>query len=54
MPFHWCHQETMMLMSLIPFIGFFYMKIHIWFNNKFGNKCHAKNCKAEHDHEKND
>lgn len=54
MPFHFCSDELFALMSLIPIIGIFFKKIHIWWHKKFNHKCHEKGCEQEHvDHVKN-
>lgn len=54
---HWCPDETMLLFSLIPFIGIYFHKLHTWYHSKFKHKCHTKNCDethVEHSDEKND
>lgn len=52
MPFHWCIEEQLMLMSMIPFIGIAFRKLHMWyvikFGHKFGHKCHEKTCDDKH------
>jgi hypothetical protein len=48
MPFHFCQDELLMILAMIPFIGIFFRKIHIWYHAKFHHKCHEKNCDAEH------
>ncbi len=45
---HWCMDETLALLSVIPFIGYFFAKIHNWWHSKFGHKCHEAACQATH------
>lgn len=54
---HWCNDETLMVLSMIPFIGFYFNKLHLWYHMKMNHKCHEKKCDethAEHEDEKND
>lgn len=39
---HWCADETLMLMSMIPFIGIMFRKLHTWYHTKFHHKEHEK------------
>lgn len=48
MPFHWCADETIALFSALPFIGFFFAKLHTWWHKKFGHPCHEEGCKGTH------
>lgn len=48
MPFHWCADETFMLLTMLPFIGFFFKKIHAWWHTKSAHKCHDEHCDAAH------
>lgn len=48
MPFHWCMDETMMVMAMIPFIGAFFRRIHVWYHVKFNHSCHKDNCQDKH------
>lgn len=46
MPFHWCADETLMVLSMIPFIGLFFNRIHMWYHIKFKKKkcCNEERC----------
>lgn len=46
--FHWCADETLMLMTAIPFVGMYFRRIHAWWHNKFSHKCHEKTCEEKH------
>jgi len=48
MPFHWCADETLMLLSMLPFIGFFFKKIHAWWHKNSLHKCHEDHCNDVH------
>ena len=48
MPFHFCSDELLMILAMIPFIGIFFTKIHNWWHLKFGHKCHEKGCGSKH------
>lgn len=41
---HWCADETAMLLSSIPFVGFYIRKFHLWYSGKFPK--HKDNCHA--------
>jgi hypothetical protein len=45
---HWCMDETLALLSVIPFIGYFFAKLHNWWHTKFGHKCHEDSCQETH------
>lgn len=50
---HWCMDETLAVLAMIPFIGYFFRKLHIWYHAKMGHTCHEKHCDdvhAEHPH----
>lgn len=32
---HWCAEETFMLLSMIPFIGVWFLKLKTWWHDKF-------------------
>lgn len=49
--FHWCHQETLLLFSAIPFVALWFHKVHLWYHQKFGTKCQHR---LDHTDEKND
>lgn len=50
---HWCMDETLALMAMLPFIGMFFRRAHAWWHTKFSHKCHEKTCEEIHvDHEK--
>lgn len=52
MPFHFCADEMLMIMSMIPVIGLGFRRIHTWYHIKFGHKCHEEACDNTHvDHE---
>lgn len=50
MPFHWCADETIALLSAIPFIGYFFARLHAWWHKKFNHPCHEEGCKDTHIH----
>lgn len=33
---HWCNDESMMVMSSIPFVGYYFRRIQLWWRSKFG------------------
>lgn len=45
---HWCMDETLAVMALIPFIGIFFAKVHGWWHKHFHHKCHEPHCHDEH------
>lgn len=46
---HWCSDETFLVLSLIPFIGVFFRKIHIWWHTRFNHQCHhVTHCEETH------
>lgn len=51
---HWCMDETLAVLAMIPFIGYFFRKLHIWWHNKFHHKCHEKGCDSNHVEHKDD
>lgn len=54
MPFHFCADEMIMIMAMIPFIGAFFKKVHLWYHVKFHHHCHIDSkCDKNHvDHKK--
>lgn len=49
MPFHFCSDELIAILAIIPFIGAAFTKLHIWWHMKFKHKCHTDpNCKEIH------
>jgi hypothetical protein len=40
--------ETLAVMAMIPFIGMFFRRLHVWWHSKFHHKCHEKTCQDEH------
>jgi ParB/Sulfiredoxin domain len=40
--FHWCPDETLMLMAAIPFIGHYFRKAHNWYHSKFHHTPHSQ------------
>lgn len=51
---HFCADELFLLMSLIPFIGVWFKKLHTWYHTKYGHKCHTKHCDDSHPEHKED
>lgn len=45
---HWCMDETLAVLAMIPFIGYFFSKIHAWYHTKMGHTCHEKHCDDTH------
>jgi len=45
---HWCMDETLAVLAMIPFIGYFFRKLHAWYHAKMGHTCHEKHCDAVH------
>ena len=45
---HWCMDETLALLSVLPFIGYFFTKLHIWWHKKHHHPCHEEGCHSEH------
>lgn len=45
---HWCMDETLAVLALIPFIGIFFGRIHAWWHKHFHHKCHEETCHEEH------
>jgi len=45
---HWCMDETLAVLAMIPFIGYFFRKLHLWYHTKMGHTCHEKHCDAAH------
>lgn len=39
---HICIDEVLMFMAMIPFIGVFFRKCHLWWHNKFQHTAHAQ------------
>ena len=48
MPFHFCTDELLALLAMIPFIGYFFRKLHAWYHAKMGHSCHEKHCDEVH------
>jgi hypothetical protein len=40
--------ETLALLSVLPFLGYFFSKLHAWWHSKFHHKCHEESCHDEH------
>jgi len=32
---HWCANETMALMAMLPVVGYLFRKIQVWYHSKF-------------------
>ena len=45
---HWCMDETLAVLALIPIIGLFFRKIHTWWHKNHHHKCHEPHCHEEH------
>ena len=45
---HFCMDEFIMLMAMIPFIGMFFRRMHVWWHKKFSHKCHEETCNETH------
>ena len=45
---HWCMDETLAVLAMIPFIGYFFRKLHAWYHKKMGHTCHEKHCDDTH------
>lgn len=45
---HWCMDETLAVLAMIPFIGYFFRKLHAWYHAKMGHTCHEKHCDDQH------
>src|SRR5512143_3919811 len=45
---HWCMDETLAFLAMIPFIGYFFHKLHAWWHTKFHHKCHTDGCDSTH------
>ena len=48
MPFHFCSDELILLLSMFPFIGFFFKKLHSWWHKNSLHKCHEEHCHDVH------
>jgi len=40
--------ETLAVLAMIPFIGYFFRKLHAWYHAKMGHVCHEKHCEDKH------
>lgn len=45
---HWCMDETLAVLAMLPFIGYFFRKLHAWYHAKMGHTCHEKHCDDIH------
>jgi hypothetical protein len=49
MPFHFCMDEVLMIMAMLPFIGVFFRRVHAWWHSKFNHQCHhVIKCEENH------
>jgi hypothetical protein len=49
MPFHFCMDEVLMIMAMIPFIGVAFRRVHAWWHGKFNHQCHhVTKCEEHH------
>lgn len=53
MPFHFCADELMMIMAMVPFVGVAFRRLHTWYHIKFKHHCHS-NCQENHSHHDKD
>lgn len=37
---HFCADELIMIMAMVPFIGIFFKRLHVWYHSKFNHKEH--------------
>ena len=37
---HWCTDETLMLLAALPWLGYYFRKLHVWWHNKYHHKPH--------------
>jgi len=40
--------ETLAVLAMLPFIGYFFRKLHAWYHAKMGHTCHEKHCDDTH------
>lgn len=45
---HWCADETFLLLSALPYIGYVFTRCHAWWHVKFHHPCHKEHCEKEH------
>ena len=45
---HICSDEILMFMTMIPFAGFYFKKIHDYWHVKLNHKCHKSSCDKQH------
>jgi hypothetical protein len=46
---HFCADEMLMIMSMVPFVGAAFSKLHAWWHVKNGHHCHTDvSCKESH------
>lgn len=48
MPFHFCTDELIAIIAMLPFIGYYFNKLHTWYHLKFKHKCHEISCQSTH------
>jgi hypothetical protein len=47
--------ETLAVLAMLPFIGYFFRKVHAWYHKKMGHTCHEKHCDDTHvEHEEHE
>src|SRR5208282_1140260 len=44
MPFHFCSDELIAILAMIPFIGIFFRRFHTWYHKKTNHPSHALVC----------
>ena len=37
---HWCMDETLMLLAALPWLGYYFRKLHVWWHTKYHHKPH--------------
>jgi hypothetical protein len=48
MPFHFCTDELLALLAMLPVIGLLFRRMHTWWHNHFHHKCHEPGCNDTH------
>jgi len=49
MPFHFCMDEVLMIMAMIPFVGVAFRKAHAWWHSKFKHDSHQPRSEKRHE-----
>lgn len=48
MPFHFCNDELLAILALLPFIGIYFKRLHAWWHKRSNHKCHKDHCNSTH------